>query len=75
MKHSILLMFLMGILFSRLIAQCENYSLKQEVLMTQNIALVQGMQVIDDSVEVHIIKNTTNMVAHHKRHFPFGRTS
>ena len=56
MKHAILLVFLMGILFSRLIAQCENYSLKQEVLMTQNIALVQGMQVIDDSVEVHIIK-------------------
>ena len=48
--------FLLTLLSSAINAQCDNYSLKQEVLMTQNIALVKGRNIIGDSVVVEVVK-------------------
>ena len=48
--------FLLTLISLAINAQCDNYSLKQEVLMTQNIALVKGQKIIGDSVIVEVFK-------------------
>lgn len=37
-------------------AQCEDLSLEQEVSMTENVAIVQGLEVIGDSIQIEVIK-------------------
>ena len=48
--------FIFTLLSLAISAQCEDYSLKQEILMTQNIALVKGQKIIGDSVVVEVVK-------------------
>jgi hypothetical protein len=53
---TIFFVFLVTILSIKINAQCDDYSLKQESVMTQNIALVKGGAIIGDSVVVEILK-------------------
>lgn len=53
---TIFFIFFTTILNTNINAQCDDYTLKQEIVMTQNIALVRGNKIIGDSVEVEILK-------------------
>lgn len=42
--------------FSSFSQECEELTIEQEVLITENVALVQTSQIIGDSIFVHIVK-------------------
>lgn len=52
----VLLLFVSLFTISTIRAQCEDLSLKEEVAMTENIALVRGVEIKNDSVVLEVIK-------------------